>query len=456
MNNAILGSGIIAILLGFFLFTGCNEPDDFGAGFVEGESLPINFDQVFDLRGTTTATDSEITLNQATRGGDSLLLVGNFHDPAFGNMNAISYFQMRPLPNINIGGLNDVTCDSVVLDLRVARTRVYGDTSLSFTMTVHRLDDPLLNDTLLRSNEFKPFDPNPLGSFDNIKITPNTRVETSDTTSVSFFLSTHLDPSFGQEFFLDSNIYESVSEFLPFFRGLVLQVEPNDQSPVFGLNIFRRNPGGWSPGDTRLRVYYSNPDTSGVLSFGLQDIMPRYVTYEHDYTGMPVEPFITEEIGEPEYLFLEGAGGVRPRIVLPDLDQYEGKSIKVAYLELAIADDFNGRRNEDFIIPGQLAVSSLTDAGNLSILDEFIRFQTAGILQSQFGGNPVPGEIDGKPVLIYRLNISQYMQSYLNGVRSGVLIPTVFGSPKRVNRVILYGPGHPEFAARLKIIYTDI
>lgn len=454
MSNAKFGSSLLIILLGISLFYGCNEPDDFGAGFVEQDLLPIQYDQIFELRGNTSLGESEVTFSEVTRGGDSLIILGNFSDPVFGKVNAVSYFQMRNLPSVEV--LEGITCDSVVLDLRIAQNRVYGDTSKVFNMTVHRLDDPLLNDTLLRSDEYRTFNANEVGRFENVQITPNTRIETSDTTSVGFFISTHLNTDFGQEIISNPDAYETVADFLQFFKGLAIKIDPATESPIFGINVFRRNAGGWSPGDTRMSVYYSGPDTSGVISFGIVDVIPRYTTYEHDYTGMPVENFLTDEPEKPEYLFVEGLSGLRPRIIMPDLDEYEGKSIKVAYLEVVIAEEFNGRSNEDFPIPNQLAVSSLTEEGDLNILGEFIRFQTAGIIQSQFGGNPVPGEIDGQPVTLYRLNISQYLQSYLNGTRSGTLVPTVFGSAKRPERAILYGPGHPQFSARLKIIYSDI
>lgn len=457
MNNAIKGSSIW-ILTVFTLFClSCNTSDDFGSGLVEDEFLDVGFDQILSLDAYTVSTDSVITYDISTRSRDSTFFVGNFTDPVFGKVEAISYFQLRYLTAVEREALGTVTVDSVVLNLGLSRLFLYGDTLQPFNLSIHRLDEELEVDTFIRSNFYPSFDANPLGEVNNYLLMPNTRVPTSDSTDIPNYIRIKLDPAFGQDVIDAPFALDSVSRFMSALRGLVVKVDENTPSPLFGINLIPRN-SILNESDTRLRIYYSGPDTSGVINAYMADPQARFSSYRHDYEGSPAGNYVDQEGVEADFMFLQGLGGARPRIELPELEEMQGRSVKLAQLEVAIANDFPNSDPDLYPRVGQILIASIDEDGQPLVISDIVRFQPGGasVITSQFGGNPIAGSFDGNPVTIYRMNITSYIQEYLKGEQPSTLELYVAGSGRRPERVVLYGPDHPVYPVRLKLIYTEL
>jgi len=458
MNNAIRGSSIWILAVFTLFYLSCNSSDDFGSGLVEDEFLDVGFDQIFSLSASTVSNESVATYEISTRSRDSTFVIGNLSDPVFGNVDAVAYFQLRYVTAVNRAGLGDITVDSVVLDLRVSRQFLYGDTLLPFNLSVHRLDEELKIDTTIRSNFYPSFDVNPLGEVQDYLLKPNSRIPTSDTTSVPNYIRLKLDPAFGQEIMDTQFALDSVSQFMRAFRGLAIKVDGSTPSPLFGINLLPRSASTLVESDTRMRIYFSGPDTSGVVNTRLTDTQPRFSSYRHNYEGSPAGNYVDKDGIEADYMFLQGLAGARPRIELPTLEEMDGRSVKLALLEVAISDDFNNPNGNLYPRVAQILIASVGEDGQPSVIPDIVRFQPGGaaVITTQFGGTPVPGSFDGNTVTIYRMNITSYIQQYLKGNRPSTLELYVAGSGRRPERVVLYGPDHPVYPVRLKLIYTEL
>jgi len=447
----------LSILIGVSLIS-CNEADDFGSGLVEDQFVGVDFDEIIELKGVNELTESIITYDIVTRSRDSSFIVANLKDAVFGRTEAILYTQMRWRGSINRADLGNITCDSVVLDLRIARNILYGDTMLPFTLQVYQLTEELRADTTFRSNQYKELSSTPLGGIDQLLLKPTTRVPNSDTTTVAPYLRLKLDPAFGQQILDTPFALDTLSTFYSTFKGLAIKVDGATDSPLFGFNLLPRLSNTTETADTKIRLYYSGADTSGVITISAVDQTPRFTSYQHDLSGTPIEPTIDNEEASGEYLFLQGLAGPRPKIILPDLDVFQGRSVKVALLEFAIASEYGESQNGLFSRVPQILLASEDEMENRRVISDVTRFQAGGaaVIASQFGGTPVPGNINGVAVNIYRMNITQYIQEYIKGNQPDRLELFVAGSDRRPERVVLHGPSHPTFPVKLKLIFTEL
>jgi len=451
------------ILLGIFVLLGisllsCNDSDDFGSGLVEDQFVGVAYDEILDLKAVNELTESIVTYDIITRSRDSSFIVANLKDPVFGRTEAIFYTQMRWRGSINRAALGAITCDSVVLDLRIARNILYGDTMLPFNLNVYQLAEELVSDTVFRSNQYRTFAGMPLGGLDQFYLRPTTRVPNTDTTTVAPYIRLKLDPAFGQQILDTPNALDSLANFYRVFKGLAIKVDGDTDSPLFGINILPRLSNTTEIADTKIRLFYSGVDTTGVITISAVDQTPRYSSYRHDISGTPIEPTIGNEEASGEYLFLQGLAGPRPKLLLPDLDVFQGRSVKVALLEFAIATDYGTTPSGIFNRVPQILMASEDEEGTRRVINDVTRFQAGGasVIASQFGGTPVPANINGVPVNIYRMNITSYIQEYIKGNRPNKLELYVAGTDRRPERVVLHGPKHNQFPVKLKLIFTEL
>lgn len=434
----------LAAIALFVLTNSCNKSSDFGAGLIEQDDfLTVKFDQVVNLEGETFIFDSVPTYDRISRIGDSTLVFGSFTDPIFGKVEAQIYTLMRqesisPVVRTEPG----LVCDSMKLCIRVARNLFYGDTLQPFNIGVYRLSEEFPKDSIIYSNKTVPYDPVRIGYGENIVVKPNSLIEFPDSTQASFFIEINMDIALGQEILDNPSVLDTIINFQDFLRGFLIKAESD--SPLFGFNLLS--------GLTRLKMYYSNQDTSGIATFSVREATSRFANYQFDYSNTFVEEYLDNGQPSSDLLFLQGLSGVRSSLTLPELEQFNGKSIKLALLEIPIADIPD---NAGGLYPpiSQLLLSYKNMDGNLRLLDELI---IGGALSlSAFGGSIQQANINGKQVSIYRMNISRYVQDYLNGNRPSTLFLSAVNSFRAPERVVMNGTNHPDTPVMLKIVYTD-
>ena len=221
----------IVYLLITTLFVGiisCNKADIGGFGNVylnNGHMSVIKVD-TFSAQVSTVYVDSFVT------SGKGVSLVGNYTDPAFGNISSQSFFEV-----ISPGYSNTytyTTFDSLELILLVNKT-YYGDTTKNFHIDVSRLSSPIippnianLGTNLYNTDQFSVY-PTPIGSTDII-VRPNNTYDT---------IRIRLDDAIGNEMLgmlQDPNNapFQSSAAFINYFNGLRLSGNGNN-SMILGL-----------------------------------------------------------------------------------------------------------------------------------------------------------------------------------------------------------------------------
>ena len=87
-------------------------------------------------------------------------------------------------------------------------------------------------------------------------------------------------------------------------------------------------------------------------------------------------------------------------------------------------------------------------------MNEVLTFATPNLI-SNLGGRVVEDIIDGMRVRKYTITMTAHILRMLSGLETNRIILAPFGTSKRANRVIVYGPGHSRFPMQLKLIVTD-
>lgn len=157
MSNAHkgLGSFCIPLLFSALFLISCEDPGSVGSDYINKSEL------VFD-----TLTIANITSESYSgySGRMGFVSVGDFDDPAFGEISATGMF--KPAVSLNLPASKKLD-DSYTfyLDLRVDTARVYGDSLLENTYSIYQITTPW-NGVAFKLNDDMNYDTGqPVGTF---------------------------------------------------------------------------------------------------------------------------------------------------------------------------------------------------------------------------------------------------------------------------------------------------
>lgn len=233
---------LLVTLVIFAVFAvGCNNDDlifEIGGKYVD-ENMQIIFTDSISVNTYTIKWDSIPT------SGYRRFLVGKYPDDVFGNISSRSYTKVH-LPEGTSSIPNDAVFDSLQMILLYNGYSI-GDTTKTFIIKVHRLEDKLIPG---ESGDFfntssLDFDPVPYGQ---ITFTP--RPVGGDTVKI------RLSDTFGSELFDafkdESDIVAEQSSFENYLKGFVINYDDSNES-VIGFHAY---------GDTipLLRMFYHYVD----------------------------------------------------------------------------------------------------------------------------------------------------------------------------------------------------
>ena len=425
------------------LLQACNDPSVIGSDLLEQDQIGLEFNDTTTLIAYTIQGDSAATYDPDNP--IETYLFGQFEDPIFGTSTSIintqfSLSSQKP-------DLENVTIDSIVLTLPYAINNLYGDYFNDFTVEVYSLDDPDFVDTEIRyySNQevivgsllnSSTFSAMPLDSVDIdvygsdsmevVREYPQARIRIPE------------NGNFANKFVNNPTIYDSDSLFLDAFQGI--QIRATNKVP--GILSF-----DLSSGLAGILVYYRQDTNNLQYKF---PINANYITqsnFIHDFSGSQVEPFLNDtELGD-SLLFVQGMAGVNAVIELPYVENYKDFLINRAELELTI---INLDEDESLYPPiDQIIISEIQEDGSLRVIDDVIFGLQRSELGDIFGGNPV----EDNPTK-YRLNISAHFKNMRDGLASNRLQISALARSQEASRVVICGPGHSEFPARLNLSFT--
>lgn len=376
-------------------------------------------------------------------------LVGEIHDPVFGDNRATIYSQFS-LSGSSVNFGNNPTIDSVVLTMQLAS--YYGDTTSKVAIRIYELEEALSKDNKYYQNSTLAHSSNALNySMTSYPIYPTSEVIV-DTGAYSPHIRIRLSNAFGQYLLDHQSEMHSANAFKDFFKGLCITATghtgntgymllTNLNSSLSGIVLYYHN-------DRKASAKYTFPCNSNCV---------RFNNYTHDYNASTNNNFSQEvlagqqEIGKQQ-LFLQATGGVKTRITFPYLEKFiepfkaQGSRIVVNRAELVITDV---SPEEVYLVhPAALSLQGfLKSNGTVSYIPDDDYYTSA----SYYGGTYDASKHE------YRFRVTSYVQGLISGDSklTNALNLVVKGSGVRANRLVFGGTGlGNDQRLRLEIAYT--
>jgi hypothetical protein len=450
MKSTFFSRIILVAIVGLLLFASCNKSSEFGADLLKDDAFNVTSLKDFKLTAYTRMADSVRTFEQISALSDSVMLFGNLEDPLFGNARSELAFNMR-LKRVIEQWDPEFTFDSMVFSLAVDPVNFFGDTLKPLDINVHQLTAQLpTTDSVYFSNRIIPYEPEVIGLLYAYTFTPRTTIQKIDTTTdppdtsfVRTLVNIRMD-DFGRAIFSNPDNFASSTNFNQAFRGFYLKAE--GLGPMVGLVLT-------SP-STICRIYYSKGETAQTpIDIEINPGSIRAARFFHETNGAVIEPFLADSTLGDSLLFIQGMSGARAIIELTELGKLENTSLKLAQLEFYIAD-LPGNNDKDISAPPQLLFSAINADGSIGEVNEVLTFATPNLI-SNLGGRVVEDIVDGMRVRKYTITMTAHILRMLSGLETNRIVLAPFGTSKRANRVVVYGPGHSRFPMQLKLIVTD-
>lgn len=459
-----------ALAILFFSLQNCTDPLQVGSELLDEDRASVGFTDTFELKMRTVIGDSvpvlrffEIgeTFNQF---GFNNYLLGRTEDQFFGTTDCSFYFEPRVLRDDVFGDIivppfvRFPVVDSAFLIMPLDSAGSYGRLDGPYTVEVYEVTEPLLTDimddstrvyysnttfatgALIGSTTFTP------DFQDTMTIRPARSPSSQDTFDLRFpHLRVPLDLAWAQNFIeQDTSTFSSDEALLDFFKGVYVKAG----APTEGLLSFALNKGLFEAtfGISGVYFYYRSGDDTLSYNLQVRNLGRRISNYRHDYSGSLAGAAI-EDPTQDSLLFIQGLQGTVIALELPNVQNFTGKIINQAELELTVAafpeydTDFNR-------LVDQIVIYYLDEDGDeVEIADVDRQF---GL--DNFGGRLV--EEDGQQ--FYTFNIGIHTQFLIDGSVPETLYlrtQTKGGNPARV---IFKGPGAIENRAILKVSFTDL
>jgi len=438
-KTRFIPAGLIVLLIVSFI-TACNKKaDQVGLGLQPASAeLSVVFDNNSGLISYSVREDSVRTDANAIKTG----MLGSMVDPVFGKTTAEIYSQFRLSENGHSFG-TEAILDSMVLSLTYSS--FYGDTLTPQTVKVYEISEDMDPDTTYYSNNSiadygteiaaLTFTPGPADTLyiDSIPLKPQLRIP--------------LSSEFGQKILdADDAVYDDNEAWLDFMKGLHIATDPVGADG--GMLLF-----DMFDSQTVLTIYYRSGDPQDTLSFTFlsNNNCARFTAFDHNEYMEASQPLRAQIIdddttGGEELFFLQGMGGVKAQLRLPDIMEFFAEdtvAINEAKLVFNVYDDGSG-----LVGPPQLGLAMIDEDG------DYVPIADASEVLSYYGG--YLNENEDK----YFFRISRHVQQVLTGdVPNYPLALLVQGGSFRANRVMLFGPsGTLNYDSRmvLEVIYTKV
>lgn len=439
---AILRKGLFLLsFLSLLLLLSCRKsPHTLGSTILpENAQLKIVYGYWDGLYGHSFLEDS-IRTDELSRN-----MLGSQYDSLFGVTSAniaVQYTLSSKLINFGV----NPQLDSLVLYLRY-NGEMYGDSSTVQHLHIYELNQDIFVDSTYHSNSV--FTHNDI-DYANYSFKPAPRDSVvlgegvfADTVAPQMVINlSNISPQLGQKILdADSSTLKSDSAFMEFFKGLYFESEPvTSNGALFSVNYMLT--GSW------LKLYYHN-DEKDSLQYRLATsvLTARINTYKHDYSTSPSD-FRQQVIdGDTslglEKLYVQGAGGVRTIISVPDIKDYTDSS-RIAFNEVKLIIP---GANKPRLAPERLALVKFTaDSTYVPLID-------------QFEGNDYFGGTYKSSTNEYVFRITRYMQSVYNGDETNrKLYLFVSGASVNPENFVIKGNKYEgdTTGMRLEIIYTNL
>ncbi|MEM1219821.1 MAG: DUF4270 family protein [Bacteroidota bacterium] len=441
-------SAIVCTAFALSLIFACSKPTIIGSDLLEQDLINVGFTDTSTLRAFTRMGDSTRTYDPALGNQLEAYLCGQFRDPIFGLTKAVPTFQIRL--NTIPPDFENAVVDSIVFVAPWSETPTYGNLNTNYDLQLLTINEELDNTEQYFSNEtFMAdrlvgqtfFQPNPEDSI----VIQAYGEDPGVTQTLSPQVRIPVFSGFAQDLVSkDPGVFLNDSSFLANYPGF--QLRSGSQLPgILSFDLQSTNAG--------LRVYYTVDTISLEYLFPLQTSSVRMVSFDHDYSGTPLEEFIENEQLGDSLLFLQGMAGVSPVFEISYPEAFQGQLVNRAELEITVLT-LPGDDESIYSPIDRILVAEVNEEDNslLVIQDVLVALDRDNLADYDFlfGGFPT----DDSPQK-YRLNITAHFQEMRDGFRSKRILLTGLTRAQQPSRVVICGPDHPEYPAKLNISFTD-
>ncbi len=434
---------ILPLVFLLLLFSCRKSPHTIGASILpENAQLKIVYGYWDGLYGHSVIVDS-VRTDELPRN-----MLGSMHDSVFGVTTANIAAQITLTSNGVDFGANP-QLDSLVLYLRY-NGEIYGDSSTVQHLHIYELSDDIYLDSAYHSRStFQHYDVDYADL--SYKPAPHDSVvfgegDLADTAAPQMVISlSNLSPELGQKILnADTTTLDSDSAFREYFKGLYFESEPVvSKGAMFAVNFLASGAHG-----SQLMLYYHN-DEDDSLSYRLSANITtaRANNYVHNYSSSPADFKQQVLDGDTslgfEKLYVQGAGGVKTILRVPDIKDYTDSS-RIAFNEVKL---FIPGATTPLIPPERLAlVERSGDSTYIPLIDQYEG-------DSYFGGTYQSSTNE------YVFRITRYMQSLYSGGRANQgLYLFVSGASINPENFVIKGNKYEgdTTGMRMEIIYTKL
>jgi hypothetical protein len=311
-------------ILALFVTSSCKkEQTGIGQNQIDQDAL-LNGQKVdtFSLFSYNYLEDSLSTENPA------LSVLGSYHDPVFGKVDASFYTQIRlASSNPNFGDTSSIILDSFVLALRYSGYQGGLDEQ---TFEVYELDEAIESSSDVTYYEFSELNVKSQNIIDPSRATfkPNPTASVLIDTALSLpQMRLHLDTNIAKNFINEASVgtsFSSNDNFLNYFKGLKIKTNNPSQAKGEG-GVFYFNT---IDGNSKLTIFYRQLE---LVNGELKMVKKRYDLvmntacedfnhFERDFTGTKVADVLADK-SQGQFEFYAQAFGLRSMIEIPSLKE---------------------------------------------------------------------------------------------------------------------------------------
>jgi len=439
MNKFIVGLSLMAAGL---LISACSKSSIVGSEILDDDYVNVVYSDSTTLKIINLKADSVRSFPLSAQ----MFLLGHINDPIFGETSSEMYTQIRKM--FEVPNLENSVLDSVVLSLSTNPVGKWGDSIADHMIKVYELGESINDlDTIYSSQGFQKG--MLLGSRAYRPIASDTAslIIGQDTFAFNNIFRIPLDLSFGEKLFNDTLALNNDTLLLELTNGLVIESE-TDGNSVFGINS-----GQFLDDYTNKIIFYYTHNDSISASHSLTIGGKRSVHYEHNYSNSMVKDFFNDEELSDSLIFMAGMQNTQASIEIPHLNGLENTLINYAEIEFYAAELDDGLpfdKIQQFYLFNQNEDGSLTyiEDLNISIISGTISYFDASLTE----------ELDTDTGIVlnkYNINFTNELKSRIQaGNTNTKMILRPYLSQSNAHRSVLFGPGHSQYPAKLKITYT--
>ena len=409
-------------LLCFVLISGCEtKPDFIGSELLpSGDNFTVSFDSLEVIYGYTRMGDSLVGSRK------ELQLLGSMIDPFFGFSHAAYVTQIASSNNSGSFGRNPKV-DSVILTLHFEDFA--GEGNLSQQIRVYEFMEYIRKDTNYYTNQ------------DITGLYRQPEIGRGWMARVDSLINIRITDSVFIKKFLQAE--DSILDKTDYLQELMygLYITSDDVTTAGGIASIYADAEGSS-----LKFYYANDSLDSISQQYIfsSNFCQQFNLFSHDYTGYPIEEFLTDTSRNDSLLFVQSMAGVFPQIRFPGFQKWIDSmpvAINEAKLVLPVADtSLTLQKRENF--PASLVMHLVQPDGRYSLVYDYVTAPEA------FGGKCIesPGS--------YNFTLKVQLQSIARGdVDNLEMIIRPSNGDETVTRGVLNG-WQDDFLKRIKLEIT--